>query len=84
MASTPSQNNAFELMTTGEKSGQWGDITNVNMQIIDRATKGVGAIALTGSGDEITTVDYTLSNGHYAVLVFSGTAGTVTINPNDQ
>lgn len=71
-------------MTTGEKSGQWGDITNVNMQIIDRATKGVGAIALTGTGDEITTVDYTLSDGHYAVLVFSGTAGTVTINPNDQ
>lgn len=84
MASTPSQNNAFELMTTGEKSGQWGDITNVNMQIIDRATKGVGSIALTGSGDQITTVDYTPSNGHYAVLVFSGTAGMVTINPNDQ
>lgn len=84
MASTPSQNNAFELMTTGEKSGQWGDITNTNMQIIDRATKGVGLIALTGTGDEITTVDYTVSNGHYAVLVFSGTAGTVTINPNDQ
>ena len=84
MASTPSQNNAFELMTTGEKSGQWGDITNVNMQIIDRATKGVGSIALTGSGDEITTIDYTASDGHYAVLVFSGTAGTVTINPNDQ
>lgn len=84
MASTPSQNNAFELMTTGEKSGQWGDITNTNMEIIDRATKGVGAITLTGTGDEITTIDYTASNGHYAVLVLSGTAGTVTINPNDQ
>lgn len=84
MASTPSQNNAFELMNTGEKSGQWGDITNTNLEIIDRATKGVGAITLTGSGDEITTVDYTASDGHYAVLVFSGTAGTVTINPNDQ
>ena len=84
MASTPSQNNAFELITTGEKAGQWGIITNTNMQIIDRATKGVGSIVLTGTSDEITTIDYTLSDGQYAVLVFSGTAGTVTINPNDQ
>jgi len=84
MASTPSQNNAFELITTGEKAGQWGIITNTNMQIIDRATKGIGSIVLTGTSDEITTIDYTLSDGQYAVLVFSGTAGTVTINPNDQ
>ena len=47
MASTPSSNNALELMVTGEKSGQWGDITNTNLQIIDRATKGVGTITLT-------------------------------------
>ena len=87
MASTPSQNNAFELMTTGEKSGQWGDITNTNMEIIDRATKGVGTITLTTTSYSLDTVDYTASEGHYAVLVFAGTPGgtcTVTINPNDQ
>ena len=87
MASTPSQNNAFELMTTGEKSGQWGDITNTNMDIIDRATKGVGTITLTTTSYSLDTVDYSVSEGHYAVLVFSGTPGgtcTVTINPSDQ
>jgi len=87
MASTASQNNAFELMATGEKSGQWGDITNVNLQIIDRATKGVGTITLSSTSYSLNTVDYTLSEGHYAALVFAGTPGgtcTVTINPNDQ
>lgn len=87
MASSASGNNALELMTTGEKSGQWGDITNTNLQIIDRATKGVGSIALSGTTYSLDTVDYTLSEGQYAVLVFSGSPGgacTVTINPNDQ
>ena len=87
MASNPSQNLALELMTTGEKSGQWGDITNINMQIVDRATKGVGTITLTTTSYSLDTVDYTPSDGHYAVLVFAGTPGgtcTVTINPNDQ
>lgn len=87
MASNPSQNLALELMTTGEKSGQWGDITNVNMQIIDRATKGVGTITLTTTSYSLDTDEYTASEGHYAVLVFAGTPGgtcTVTINPNDQ
>jgi hypothetical protein len=87
MASTPSSNNALELMVTGEKSGQWGDITNTNLQIIDRATKGVGTITLTTTSYSLDTVDFTPSEGHFAVLVFAGTPGgtcTVTINPNDQ
>jgi hypothetical protein len=89
MASNPSQNLALELMTTGEKSGQWGDITNINMQIVDRATKGVGTITLTTTSYSLDTIDYDFANseGHYLVLVFAGTPGgtcTVTINPNDQ
>jgi hypothetical protein len=87
MASTPSSNSALELMVTGEKSGQWGDITNTNLQIIDRATKGVGTITLATTSYSLDTVDFTPSEGHFAVLVFAGTPGgtcTVTINPNDQ
>lgn len=87
MASNPSQNIALELMTTGEKSGQWGEITNVNMRILDRATKGVGTITLSTTNYSLDTGDYTLSEGHYAVLVFAGNPGgtcTVTINPSDQ
>ena len=87
MASNPSQNNAFELITTGEKTGTWGTITNTNLNIIDRATKGVGTITLSSSTYSLDTLDYTLSEGQYLVLVFAGTPGvtcTVTINPNDQ
>lgn len=87
MASNPSQNNAFELITTGEKTGTWGTITNTNLNIIDRATKGIGTITLSGSTYSLDTLDYTLSEGQYLVLVFAGTPGatcTVTINPNDQ
>lgn len=87
MASNPSQNNALELITTGEKTGTWGVITNSNLEIIDRATKGVGTITLTGATYSLDTLDYTPSDGHYIVLVFAGSPGgtcTVTINPNDQ
>ena len=87
MASNPSQNNALELITTGEKTGTWGVITNSNLEIIDRATKGVGTITLSGATFSLDTLDYTPSDGHYIVLVFAGSPGgtcTVTINPNDQ
>jgi hypothetical protein len=87
MASNPSQNNAFELITTGEKTGTWGVITNVNLNIIDRATKGVGTITLSGTTYSLDTIDYTTSEGQYLVLVFAGSPSgtcTVTINPNDQ
>ena len=34
MASTYSTNTKLELITTGEKAGQWGGITNTNLQIV--------------------------------------------------
>ena len=37
MASTFSSNLKLELMTTGEKSGTWGTITNTNLQILEQA-----------------------------------------------
>jgi hypothetical protein len=87
MASNPSQNNAFELITTGEKTGTWGTITNSNLNMIDRATKGVGTITLSGTSYTLDTLDYTPSEGNFLVLVFAGSPSgtcTVTLNPNDQ
>jgi hypothetical protein len=87
MASTYTTNTGIELITTGEQSGTWGDTTNVNLQIIDRLTNGVGSIALSGTTHTLTTTDGTLSDGHYAVLVFGGSpsgTNTVTVSPNDQ
>lgn len=87
MASTFTTNTGIELIATGEQSGTWGDTTNVNLQIIDRLTNGVGAITLSGTTHTLTTSDGALSDGQYQVLVFGGTpsgTNTVTISPNDQ
>jgi hypothetical protein len=76
----------IELIATGEQSGTWGTTTNTNLQIIDRLTNGVGAIALSGTTHTLTTTDGVLSDGQYAVLVFGGSpsgTNTVTISPND-
>ena len=87
MASTYTVNTGIELITNGEQSGTWGDTTNVNLEIIDRLTNGVGAITLSGTTHTLTTTDGALSEGQFKVLVFGGTpsgTNTVTISPNDQ
>jgi hypothetical protein len=87
MASTYTVNTGIELITNGEQSGTWGDTTNVNLEIIDRLTNGVGAITLSGTTHTLTTTDGALSDGQFKVLVFGGSpsgTNTVTISPNDQ
>ena len=87
MASTYTLNTGIELIANGEQSGTWGTTTNVNLEIIDRLTNGVGAITLSGTTHTLTTTDGTLSEGQFKVLVFGGSpsgTNTVTISPNDQ
>jgi len=87
MASTFTVNTGIELIANGEQSGTWGDTTNLNLQIIDRLTNGVGEITITGTTHTLTTADGALSPGQFKVLVFVGTpsgTNTVTISPNDQ
>jgi hypothetical protein len=87
MASTFS-NVGIELIPSGFQSGTWGDTTNVNLQIIDRLTSGVGTITLSGTTHTLSTNvsgSATLSDGQYSVLVFGGSpsgTNTVTISPN--
>jgi hypothetical protein len=86
MASTFTANGGIELIADGEQSGTWGQTTNVNLQIIDRLTNGVGAITLSGTTHTLTTSDGALSEGQHKVLVFGGSpsgTNTVTIAPND-
>lgn len=86
MASTYTTNGGIELIANGEQSGTWGTTTNLNLQIIDRLTNGVGTISLSGTTHTLTTSDGALSDGQYAVLVFGGSpsgTNTVTISPND-
>lgn len=86
MPSTFTTNTGIEKPGSGEQSGTWGITANTNFDIIDRAVNGVGAVSLAGTTHTLTTLDGTLSNGMFKVLVFGGTpsgTNTVTISPND-
>jgi len=87
MASTYTANSGIEKIGAGEQAGAWGTTTNNNLDILDRAINGVGAITLSGTTHTLTTSDGTLSDGGYKVLVLGGSpsgTNTITISPNDQ
>ena len=87
MASTYTSNLGIEKIGAGEQAGTWGNTTNNNLDIIDRAINGVGSITLSGTSHTLTTSDGTLSDGGFKVLVLGGSpsgTNTITISPNDQ
>jgi hypothetical protein len=89
MASTFS-NLGLNLQATGENSGTWGAITNVNLQEIDNAISGVFNLTITGSTTLAFTTNsssttYTDESGRNKTIILSGalSATTVTITvPN--
>jgi hypothetical protein len=87
MASTYTANSGIEKIGAGEQAGAWGTTTNNNLDILDRAINGVGAVTLSGTTHTLTTSDGTLSPGGNKVLVLGGSpsgANTITISPDDQ
>jgi len=83
-------NLGLTIQATGENSGTWGDLTNVNLQRIDNAIAGVIAVALTGN----TTLAFSTNSasttfsdeaGRNQVILFTGSlagsTATVTL-PN--
>ena len=56
MASSTSTDLKLELITTGEKSGTWGTITNTNLQILEQAASGYLSLAV-GSADVALSLD---------------------------
>jgi len=87
MASTYTSNLGVEKIGAGEQAGTWGNTTNNNLDILDRAINGVGGITLSGTTHTLTTSDGTLSEGGFKVLVLGGSpsgTNTITISPNDQ
>jgi len=64
MASSYSTDLKLELMVTGEKAGEWGDITNTNLNILQQAIGGYEAVTVSATGDTaLTFTNGTLSNG---------------------
>jgi hypothetical protein len=84
MASNYSTDLALELITTGEKAGLWGTITNTNLQILQQASSGYTAVAM-GAGGDITLVltDGAESNGKNLYFKLTGnlTANTTLVMP---
>ena len=84
MGSTYVNNLRLEEMTTGEKSGTWGNITNVNLELVGQAL-GYGTRAIAdASTDNITIADGAsdADRSMYLKLTGGGQACTITLLPN--
>ena len=86
---TYTSTNGVKLISTGDEAGTWGDSTNVNLQILDRAANGFASIALTGTSYTLPVAAQTSAaqDGHYKAIKFTGTPGgacTVTLEQNDR
>ena len=82
MASSTSSDLKLELMTTGEKSGTWGTITNTNLQILEQAASGYLSLPVGGADVDLDLTQYATSNGKNLYFKLTGTLTanrTVTI-----
>ena len=82
MASTYSSALNLELITTGEKSGTWGSITNNNLQKLESAIKGYVSVAIASTSDSLTATDgSTTDEQSNAIIKLTGTlTGNTTMS----
>jgi hypothetical protein len=82
MPSSYSSDLKLELMTTGEKSGTWGTITNTNLQQLEQAVSGYIAIDVTSADVNLALSNGAVSNGKnfYIKLVTNTGSNELTGN----
>jgi len=73
MASTYSSDLKLELMTTGEKSGTWGTVTNTNLQQLEQAVSGYIAIDVGSADVALALSNGAVSNGKNLYFKLTGT-----------
>ena len=73
MASTYSTDIQLELVTTGEKAGLWGSITNTNLQILEQAATGYASVDMAAASVTLTLTDGAKSDGKNIYLRLYGT-----------
>ena len=73
MASTYSTDLQLELVSTGEKAGLWGTITNTNLQILEQSATGYVSVDMAGASVTLTLTDGATSNGKNIYLRLYGT-----------
>ena len=82
MPSSYSSDLKLELMTTGEKSGTWGTITNTNLQQLEQAASGYIEIDVTSADVALSLANGAVSNGKnlYFKLVTNTGSNELTAN----
>lgn len=73
MASTYSSNLNLELITTGEKAGTWGTITNTNLQILEQAASGYFTQSIASADLALALSTFAVSDGKNLYYKFTGT-----------
>ena len=73
MASSTSSDLKLELMTTGEKSGTWGTITNTNLQILEQAASGYLSLDVGSSDVALSLANHATANGKNLYYKLTGT-----------
>ena len=73
MASTYSTNAQLEIITTGEKAGQWGGINNTNLQILEQTATGVLDVDISAGSSTLVLTDGAKSSGKNIYLRLYGT-----------
>jgi len=73
MASSTSSDLKLELITTGEKSGTWGTITNTNLQILEQAASGYLSLAVGSSDVALSLANHATANGKNLYYKLTGT-----------
>jgi len=77
-------NLGLTIQATGENSGTWGDLTNVNLQRIDNAIAGVITVTITGNttlafSTNSASTTFTDEAGRNKVIVLSGSLSATTV-----
>ena len=74
MASTYSSDLSLELVTTGEKAGLWGAITNTNLQLLQTAASGYVEVTLSSGTTTLSLADGdATANGKNLYIKVTGT-----------
>ena len=74
MASSFSNDLKLEIISTGEKAGLWGTITNTNLQILQQAASGYIELSMVGNADiTLALTDGDISNGKNLYFKLIGT-----------
>jgi len=71
-----------QLMTTGEKAGTWGTLTNTNWDIIEQISGGYVAIAVTSTPTTLAVSDGAATDANqvgHRIIEFTGSIGENTV-----